>query len=285
MSKAYHYQPDLFPSAFREHLPKHIYCSDDFGNGCTTRREDALRRAHIAPNPRALVWCSVFDVDRPGAALDWDDDRLAPPPNWIAENPKNGHAHLGYILSAPVPRTPAARLRPIRTLARIEHGLTGLLGADRAYSHHLTKTPMHPRWRTTWPRSEPYDLDELRNWLPDHLPLPSTREAVGVGRNVSLFTSCRLWAYRARLSYTSREQWDAACLRYCEGHNTFSAVLPVSELRSIARSVAAWVWARFSPEAFAARQRQRQVQWAAKKQVQVMDRAALILGGSELWLR
>lgn len=285
MTKAYHYQPDLFPSAFRDHLPKHIYCSDDFGNGYTTPRAIALTHPHIAPNPKALIWCSVFDVDRPGAGADWDDDRMAPPPNWIAENPKNGHAHLGYILSAPVPRTPAARLRPIRTLARIEHGLTGLLGADRAYSHHLTKTPMHPRWRTTWPRSEPYDLDELRGWLPDNLPLPSAREAVGVGRNVSLFTATRLWAYRARLSYTSREQWNAACLRYCEGHNTFSAALPASEVRSIARSVAAWVWARFSPEEFAARQAQRGKRSGAVGSSHRMNRAALILGGSELWIQ
>lgn len=277
MAQSYHYQPDLFPAAFRQHLPRHLYCSDDYGNGYTTPRAIALSHPHIAPNPRALVWCSVYDVDRPGAAIDWDDDCLAPPPNWIAENPANGHAHLGYILTAPIPRTPAARVRPVRTLARIEHGLTVKLGADRAYSHHLTKTPMHPRWRTTWPRIAPYDLDELRSWLPDHLPLPTAREAVGVGRNVSLFTFCRAWAYRARLSYARRDPWEAACLRYCEGHNTFPAPLPPSEVRSIARSVARWTWTRFSAEAFSERQRLRQARQVASRNAAAAARNALLL--------
>lgn len=277
MTRLHHYQPDLFPDAFGAHLPRYLLCSDDFGNAYRTTRAQAMSRPYIAPNPRALIWCSVYDVDRPGAALDWDDDCLAPPPNWIAENPANGHAHLGYILSAPVPRTPAAHLRPLMALARIEAGLTDKLGADLAYGHLLTKTPEHPDWRTTWPRIEPYDLAELRSWLPDDLPLRPRGAVVGVGRNVTLFTDCRHWAYRARLRYTHRSPWDAACLRYCEQHNTFAAPLPPSEVRSIARSVAKWTWERFSAAAFAERQRLRQARQVAKRNAAAIDRNALIL--------
>ncbi|RJF06814.1 replication initiation protein, partial [Escherichia coli] len=48
--------------------------------------------------------------------------RLRPtpsPPTWTAQNPENGHAHIAYALSAPVAKSDAARLKPLRLLARI----------------------------------------------------------------------------------------------------------------------------------------------------------------------
>ena len=87
-------------------------------------------------------------------------------------NPRNGHAHLGYTLNTPVARSDTARLKPIRLLARIQHAMTEALNADRAYTGLITKTPTHPQWHTDVWRPAPYDLDELRDWLPDNLPLP-----------------------------------------------------------------------------------------------------------------
>ncbi|WP_204271359.1 replication initiation protein, partial [Citrobacter freundii] len=87
----------------------------------------------------------VFDVDRPEAATAWQDAPTeCPRPNWVTQNPRNGHAHLGYVLASPVSRTLKARATPQRFLARIQHGLTMALDADRAYTHRLTKTPDHP---------------------------------------------------------------------------------------------------------------------------------------------
>jgi hypothetical protein len=64
----------------------------------------------------------------------------------------------GYVLASPVSRHWKARATPQRFLARIQHGLTMALDADRAYTHRLTKTPDHPTWRTFWERPDPYEL-------------------------------------------------------------------------------------------------------------------------------
>lgn len=265
------YQPDLFAAS----LPRWLACTDHPADGITRLpAAEAIKRAHIAPNSRSLAWALTFDVDRPEAGAAWLDADL-PQPNWIAQNPANGHAHLGYALLAPVSRSLLSRGCPQRYMARIQHAMTQGLRADRAYTHFLTKTPGHARWRTIWGRQQPYSLDELRRALPEDLPLPrkiSRREAVGFGRNVSLFDSLRAWAYRARLEYSRFEAWQDACLCHAQALNTFAAPLPFSELRSTARSVAKWTWANISPAGFAERQAQRQARQAAKRQATTMQR-------------
>ncbi|VXG77148.1 Rep protein CDS [Salmonella enterica subsp. enterica serovar Derby] len=94
------------------------------------------------------MWVLLFDVDHPLAAMAWDAAGL-PPPTWTAQNPENGHAHIAYALSAPVAKSDAARLKPLRLLARIQHAMTDALSADRGYVGLITKTPNHARWCTT----------------------------------------------------------------------------------------------------------------------------------------
>lgn len=274
-----HYQPDLFASS----LPRWLACSDDPQEWGIQRlpRESALKRAYVDPNPSSLVWAMVFDIDRAGAATAWQDAN-APRPNWIAQNPRNSHAHLGYMLAAPVSRTLKARGTPQRFLARIQHGLTGLLDADRAYTHHLTKTPDHPRWRTFWERPDPYELGELRDYLGERLPLRIARsEAVGEGRNITLFDTLRFWAYRARLDYTDRDAWDREVLAHAEALNVFTAPLGFNEVRQVAKSVAGWTWKNTTREEFAAIQSARGAKGARKtnatKQAAAMDLTAEIL--------
>ena len=152
--------------------------------------------------------------------------------------------------------------------------MTRALGADQAYTHFLTKTPGHARWRTIWGREQPYSLPELARALPEDLPLPKrikTAEAVGLGRNVTLFDGLRAWAYRSRRLYSRFEAFSEACLYQAQGLNVFAAPLPVSELRSTARSVAKWTWERFSAAEFAAVQRQRQARWAASRRTSLLD--------------
>lgn len=244
-------------SLFADNLPRWIACSDDLGAQVHLRREQALARAYIDPNPKNLVWAMVFDIDRPTAGAAWIDADL-PQPNWICQNPLNGHAHLGYTLDAPVSRSLKSRASPQRYLARIQHGMTSRLDADRAYTHHLTKTPAHPRWRTLWGRGAPYALDELREYLGDNLPLRIRRgEAVGEGRNVTLFDGLRFWAYRARLSYDTWPPWLDACLTRADALNAFACPLPWGEVKATAKSVAKWTWEHITPEGFAARQAHR----------------------------
>ena len=244
---------------FRELTPAGMWCTNDperYGQRHLPR-SPALRRAYIDPNPAGQVWAMVFDIDRPGAAVAWDDADM-PAPNWVAENPANGHAHLGYILAAPVSRSDASRGKPLRYLARIECAMTNALDADRTYSHRLTKNPGHPRWRTFFERGRPYELDELRDYLPDNLPLRIPRaEAVGEGRNVTLFDGLRYWSYRHRLAFNVYDAWHAACRQRARALNEFAHPLPDREAMHTAKSVAKWTWVRISPEAFAAVQAAR----------------------------
>ena len=110
------YQPDLFAAS----LPRWLACTDNPADGVAMLpAEKALKRAHIAPNSRSLVWAMAFDIDRPEAGAAWLDADL-PQPNWIAQNPKNGHAHLGYALLAPVSRSMLSKDCPQRYMARID---------------------------------------------------------------------------------------------------------------------------------------------------------------------
>lgn len=273
------YQSTLFESS----LPRWLACSDDPQEWGIQRlpREKALKRAYVDPNPSALVWAMVFDIDRRGAATAWEDAH-APRPNWIAQNPRNGHAHLGYMLAAPVSRTLKARGTPQRFLARIQHGLTGLLDADRAYTHHLTKTPDHPKWRTFWERSDPYELTELRDYLGERLPLRIPRaEAVGEGRNITIFDALRFWAYRARPDYNDPYFWEAECVAHALMLNTFTAPLGDREVRQVAKSVAKWSWENISASEFSAIQAARGTRGARKtnaiKQARAMDTTQRLL--------
>ncbi|WP_077128968.1 replication initiation protein, partial [Shigella sonnei] len=190
------------------------------------------------------VWALLFDVDQPLAAMAWDAAGL-PPPTWTAQNPENGHAHIAYALSAPVAKSDAARLKPLRLLARIQHAMTDALSADKGYVGLITKTPNHERWRTTVWRPEPYSMDELRDYLPDNLELPrriKKSEAIGIGRNVSLFDSLAAWSYKKRLNYTDPQAWFAACLNHAEALNTFATPLEFNEIKATAKSVAKWTW-------------------------------------------
>ena len=242
-------------------FPSRPLCSDDLSHGIWRETlKDALRRPYIQANPQRRVWVLLFDVDHPLAAMAWDAAGL-PPPTWTAQNPENGHAHIAYALSAPVAKSDAARLKPLRLLARIQHAMTDALSADRGYVGLITKTPNHARWRTTVWRPEPYGLDELRDYLPDNLELPrhiKKTEAVGVGRNVSLFESLRHWAYSHRRNYDNHTAWFCACLSHAEALNTFATPLEFNELKATAKSVAKWTWERFDVAASNARFSEKQ---------------------------
>lgn len=236
-------------------FPSRPLCSDDLSHGIWRETlEDALRRPYIQANPQRRVWALLFDVDQPLAALAWEAAGL-PPPTWTAQNPENGHAHIAYALSDPVAKSDAAKLKPLRLLARIQHAMTDALNADKGYVGLITKTPNHARWRTTVWRPEPYGMDELRDYLPDNLELPKRikkSEAIGIGRNVSLFDSLAAWSYKKRLSYTDPQEWFLVCLQQAQTLNTFATPLPFNEVKATAKSVSKWTWTHITESGLAA---------------------------------
>lgn len=138
--------------------------------------------------------------------------------------------------------------------------------------------PDHPTWRTFWERPDPYELGELRDYLGDRLPLRIARlEAVGEGRNVTLFDGLRKWAYRARLGYSDWHLWERACRSHADALNAFASPLTTREAHQVAKSVAKWTWTNITPTAFSKIQAERGSQNGANKKIAAMDFTAEIV--------
>jgi hypothetical protein len=270
------YQRSLFEAS----APHRPYCADDLSAGVRIRcQSQALAHRYIQHNPPSRLAFLVFDFDRPGASMAWQDEYL-PQPNWCAENRDTRRGHLAYALACPVITSDAARAKPMRYAAAVEQAYRDKLRADAGYANFLTKTPGHEAWHTTYGRAEPFTLEELAEWLPHGLPSVRKRreEASGLGRNVSLFEGVRQWAYRARLRFDDFDQWQAACTDYALRMNgEFPTPLPCSEIRATAKSVAKWVWTRFNAAGFSAVQSARGKLRGAQKSSVQMDTIQRIL--------
>lgn len=265
---------------FRQRLGRRPYCSDDLATEGLYRlpAAAALDRRVIQPNTLKRMTCVCFDVDRPGAALDWSD-RNAPAPSLSVMNPANGHAHLIYLLHAPVAVSDAARLKPMQYLAAIQEGLRRRLDADRGYAGLVVKNPLHPHWVTRqW--ADDYGLHELA----DNVMLPTPYEMrrrvhdedyAGLGRNCTLFEMARRRAYRLVRDYWrpgGDTAFDDAVMAMVEevAAGVIANPLSSAEMRSIARSVAKWVWQRFTPEKFRAIQAARGSRKGASKRERLL---------------
>lgn len=243
-------------------LPRRPYCTDNLKYGLITRSpEVALEKNYLQLNPPILWHWLVFDIDEPMAALAWEKANLAPP-NWIAVNPANTRAHLGYLLEVPVITAPEARDKPLRYAAAIETAFRIALRADSGYSGFIAKNPLSPKWQTWFLHAEPYSLDYLAEWV----TLPRTPSAslapIGLGRNVMLFDAIRQWAYGMVRVYqqadSGQEQWFRAVLREAEVVNQrFTPPLQFPEVRATAKSIAKWTWQRFSDDDFSRIQQAR----------------------------
>lgn len=248
---------DLF--ADRSRWPRKPYCSDDKSARHIRSLSTAISRPYIQANPPHLRVWSIYDVDRPGAALAWDDADL-PPPAWAAANRLNGHAHLVWGLTAPVlVDSPDMRQAPLRYLCAIEAAFRERLQADQGYAGLITKNPAHPLWRTLRGPRLSYELGELADWvdLPRHLPRRRPEE-IGLGRNVTVFDWLRRYAYRHIRHYKADVRnyvlwqdhlYDRALTR--NGDLTYP--LDSREVYHIAKSVSKWTWRRFDLDASDAR--------------------------------
>ena len=247
-------QLDLFQDKSR--WPKKPYCTDDLEAGLRIRTlQQAVTKAYIQANPPHLRIWSIFDVDRPGAALAWEDANL-PPPAWAAVNRENAHAHLVWGLSAPVlVDSLEARDAPMRYLAAIESLMRARLGADQGFSGLITKNPAHGLWRVLRGPRLAYDLGELAEYLPGlekHRPRRGVDpERVGLGRNIALFDALRKWAYVDVRNYrdaSGLQPWN----QFAAGVHSRALLLNAEmfgartldprEVWHIAKSVSKWTW-------------------------------------------
>lgn len=237
--------------------PKRPYCAFVKNNAIVRRKDIALGAPYLQMNPPAHRSWLILDIDRERdrereyVAHVWEDAGL-PPPTYCAITPDSGRGHLGYALSSPVCTSDAARMAPLRYLAAVEYAYIAKVRADCAFTGPLAKNPLHPGWLLWEPANAPvYEL----GYLAEFVDLTSKRlpRAPGVGRNCDLFDGLRDWAYSAVREFWrphGEERWRAAVRLQAEALNTFSVPLGGTEVAGIARSVARYVWRRFSPAEF-----------------------------------
>lgn len=272
---------------FTDYLPTRPYCTNEPRLGQTrASKESALSFANIQPNTNGkVVWIS-FDVDHSDGATAFH--RLsAPPPTLSIENPVNGHAHLLYALTAPVPRTDAARAKPLLYLAACQEGLRRKLGADPGYSGHLVKNPLHSKWNTQ-SYAGTYELGDFAEWF--NIPKPDDMKKrvrdpdyAGLGRNCELFERLRPAAYQMVRKYWrpgGDEHFKDALRTFAEHMNVecFAEPLPLSEVKGIAAGIARWVYKNFNPDEFRAYQSRMGARKGAKKRAELMPVVLRMIG-------
>lgn len=255
-------------SLFSDRLPHRPYCTEDLQQGIRPRPlKTALGLPYLQINPPHLRMWMVFDVDREGGAIAWEDAHL-PSPAWAAVNRENGHAHLAYGLSVPVLVADVARREPIRFLQGVEGAYREALKADRGYSGLITKNPKHPLWRTLYGNPRLWELNELAEYgnVDKYIPRYGKKpEEIGLGRNCITFEFLRQWAYRnirlakERANYV---KWQSDCNSRALMRNAdFIHPMDGREVWHIAKSIALWTWRRFdiakSDQRFRAKQAHR----------------------------
>lgn len=235
-----------------------LCCDDDYSQLHRRSRADALKCKHVETNPSALVNTIVVDIDDKEAraiAL-WGHRGMLP--NWIAENPANGHAHAGWVLTYPVCRTDMARLKPLKLLRAVTEGLRRSVDGDEGYSGLLMKNPLSDAWDSDLCREDTYDLPDLVAALEEHGDMPPkswtrTKRAreVGVGRNCTLFDEARTLAYREVRRLPDRTPASSDLLREyvrrtCHELNAtlFTDPLPAREVNDTAKSIHKWITTR-----------------------------------------
>ena len=186
----------------------------------------------------------MFDIDRQDAYFAWSDANL-PTPTWIAKNRQNGHAHIGYMLLAPVCTTHRAKQNVIQYLAKIEQAYSLALGADRGYTGLITKNPCHGTWENHTFGVQPYDLNYLADFVELHELKTDLKEVSGLGRNCTMFDIVRKWAYKAIRAHrgSTFDVWLGKVLEQCQNANSaFIEPLPYSEVKATAKSIARYCW-------------------------------------------
>jgi len=239
---------------FEKTLPQHLYATDELGFMKNVPREFGIKKRFLQPNNKYNLRWLIYDVDRETATFDWYD-RPCPPPNIIATNPENGHAHLFYGLEVPVWRQYGNRDAAFRFACAVDVAMTKALDADPGYAKFISKNPLRSdAWIIQTYQQYSYDLP----WMADYLDMEPYQDLrknlpeVGLGRNCTLFDRLRKWAYKAiRENWISVDFWNYSVDVRAQGYNTqFDHPLPYSEVKATAKSVAKWTWANMSREGF-----------------------------------
>lgn len=248
--------------AIARRFPSRPYVTNNLALGLTVRPlVQAFAFSYIQYNSPVSDHLLIIDYDAPASVPiheQWQLSGLGQP-LYIASNADGMKGHIAWALKTPVATCDAAKLKPLQYLARIEEGYRLAMDGDKAFSGLITKNPIHERWSTTWHSAQLHTLDELAEcvsisrYTSGKTKAQKAAEAVtptGLGRKVLSFEIGRQWAYSAVSDYwdLGQEAWSEAVRCQIESINDgFESPLQSSHIKSVAKSIAGWVWKRFTP--------------------------------------
>ena len=169
-----------------------------------------------------------------------------PTPNVCSTRTASGHAQVFWLLGRPVHRGDQARAKPLQLFGRVAEYYRDALCADPGYVGVLSSNPVHSDYATSYPRDEPYSLDQLAGAIPKGWRTPSV-PTTAEGKN------CGLFAALCKLALGCS---DEGLLTWARNLNSeFNPHLPDAEVRGVWGSVCryrarwrvqghqqAWLW-------------------------------------------
>lgn len=277
-------QKEYSRSDFINQIISRPFCTDDFKRDgiYRTNKRRALNSVYIEHNNDSFINSIVFDIDSDTAAIAWQDANI-PKPNFITQNPANGHAHLFYALSSPVCITENARRKPQKLLRGVIEGLTERLGADPCYTGKITKNPLNPRWRTFWNEQPRFELNYLCEFIDTNKRVKKEvrKSIVAEGRNTALFDSLRFYAYSIIFKYQKNDDFCgfmSALEEEAENINdSFEDQLGFKEINHTIRSISSWVWGTFDSDTFSDIQKARREKRTIKQKEKTKDKLSMML--------
>lgn len=199
----------------------------------------ATGTSEVLPHRRVPENAIVVDYDGVAADLDYEAAGLLEPTK-VLTNPKNGHAHLWWLVAGEF-TSPKAR----QWIQDIQRGYTRRVSGDRAYAMVYTKNESYPGWQVSG-SDVLYSLRQLDAVLSpaDKFKDWSSRSPDLDGRNVALFDKLRFHAYQG--DYASEAECISDLMEVAEQIGFMG--LSHGEVRRICRSIAGYVLAGHGPE-------------------------------------
>lgn len=237
-----------------DRLAKKTYCANKKTDNHLEPKDLAISKKYLSINNQFCTSVLIFDLDYECSSTAWFECGL-PPPNIVVVNPENSHSQLFYILQNPIFVSKNSYNKNSENYMNdIINTMQDKLNADKGFSNRLAKNPFHPAWYSMVYCVEPYTLADLHKALGDLIKKPKKSdtvvnllEGVSLGRNCALFDEVRQIAYATVFKYSQYDLfYDFIYDVVDKSNNTLEAPLPLSEVRSISKSIASWTWDNYS---------------------------------------